>query len=172
MTIQDRCRARVGDLSVELAIMIGLQASGKTTFCRQALATHIVVSKDAFPNAQHRQRRQLRLIGEALAAGSDVAVDNTNPSPREWQPLIDTARLHGAAVIGYWFPPDLTVSTARNASREGRARIPDVGLHATLKRLRRPRLADGFDRLHVVRADGTSGFTIELMPAEDDRGRQ
>jgi AAA domain len=84
---------RTTDDVLELAIMIGLQASGKTTFCRQVLAaTHVVVSKDAFPNSKHRQRRQLQLIGEALAAGRDVVVDNTNPSPQEWQPLIDIGR--------------------------------------------------------------------------------
>jgi hypothetical protein len=38
---------------VEVAILIGLQASGETTFCRQVLARdHVVVSKDAFPNAR------------------------------------------------------------------------------------------------------------------------
>lgn len=151
--------------------MIGLQASGKTTFCRQVLAaTHVVVSKDAFPNARHPQRRQLRLIGEALDTGRDVVVDNTNPSPEEWQPLIETARRYGARVVGYWFPPDLTVSMARNATREGRARVPDVGLYSTLKRLRRPRLADGFDRLHLVRVNGTGGFTVEAMPGESMPG--
>jgi predicted kinase len=157
---------RTTDDVLELAIMIGLQASGKTTFCRQVLAaTHVVVSKDAFPNSKHRQRRQLQLIGEALAAGRDVVVDNTNPSPQEWQPLIDIGRRHGARVVGYWFPPDLAVSAARNATRQHRARVPDVGLHATLKRLRRPQPGDGFDRLRLVRADG---FTVEPMYGEDD----
>lgn len=110
---------------MEVAILIGLQASGKTTFCRQVLARdHVVVSKDAFPNARHRQRRQMRLIGEALAEGRSVAVDNTNPSPQEWQPLIDAARAHGAAPIGYWFPPDLAATQERNALREDRAPRP------------------------------------------------
>jgi hypothetical protein len=70
---------------LELAILIGLQGSGKTTFCRRMLAdTHVVVSKDAFRKARHRQRRQMRLVDEALAARRCVVADNTNPSPREW----------------------------------------------------------------------------------------
>ena len=65
----------------ELCVLVGLQASGKTTFCRQAFAgTHARVSKDDFPNARHRQGRQMRLIEEALRAGHSVVVDNTNPS--------------------------------------------------------------------------------------------
>jgi predicted kinase len=149
---------------VEVAIMIGLQASGKTTFCRQVLAAdHVVVSKDAFPHARNRQRRQMRLIGEALGEGRSVAVDNTNPSPDEWRPLIDAARAYGAAAVGYWFPPDLTATWERNAIREGRARVPEVGLFATLKRLRPPTRADGFDRLYQVSFDGAGGFDIRPM---------
>lgn len=153
---------------MEVAILIGLQASGKTTFCRQVLLRdHVVVSKDAFPNARHRQRRQMRLIDEALAAGRSVAVDNTNPSPQEWQPLIEAARAHGAAPVGYWFPPDLAETQKRNARRECRARIPDVGLYATLNRLRQPTRADGFDRLYLVRFDGAGGFDIQPMAEQD-----
>ncbi|MGS2616834.1 AAA family ATPase [Micromonospora sp. LZ34] len=152
---------------LELAILIGLQASGKTTFCRRRLAdSHVVVSKDAFPNARHRQRRQMRLVTEALVARHCVVVDNTNPSPQEWQPLIEAARVHSAAAVGYWFPPDLPAALARNAAREDRARVPAVGLYDTLKRLRRPRLADGFDRLYEVRFDGRGGFRVEPMPPE------
>lgn len=146
---------------MEVAILIGLQAAGKSSFYRQRLAaTHQQVSKDAFPRARHRQRRQLRLIGEALALGHDVAVDNTNPSRLEWQPIIDVARAHGARVVGYWFPPDPVGSLARNAEREGRARVPEVGLYSTLRDLRRPRQDDGFDVVRTVRFDGAGGFTV------------
>ncbi|MCM0673306.1 ATP-binding protein [Micromonospora phytophila] len=150
-----------------MAILIGLQGSGKSTFCRRTLAAdHVVVSKDAFRHARNRQRRQMDLVNGALAAGKSVAVDNTNPSPREWQPLIEAARAHGAVTVGYWFPPDLPGALERNAAREERARVPDVGLYATLKRLQRPRGADGFDRLYEVRIDGRGGFRVEPMPPE------
>jgi hypothetical protein len=66
-------------------------------------------------------------------------------------------------VVGYWFPPDPAAAAARNAARDERTRVPDVGLYATLGRLRRPRLADGFDRLFVVGFDGAGGFRVEPM---------
>jgi hypothetical protein len=151
--------------SPELAILIGLQAAGKTTFFRRRLAgTHAHVSKDNFPNTRRRQRRQMRLVEEALRAGRDVAVDNTNPSLDEWRPLIEMARAYGARVIGYWFEPDLPASLERNAAREGRARIPAVGLYDTAGRLRRPDLAAGFDALYQVSFDGAGDFTIRPMP--------
>lgn len=151
-----------GDPAVpEVAILVGLQASGKTTFFRQRLAeTHVHVSKDAFRNARRRQDRQLRMITAALESGDSVAVDNTNPSREEWAPLIALARRHGARVTGYWFPPDVPGSLERNASRAAENRVPDAGLYATLKRLRRPHPADGFDELRVVRFDGAGGFTV------------
>ncbi|MEV5746587.1 ATP-binding protein [Actinoallomurus sp. NPDC052308] len=150
-----------------LVILIGLQASGKTTFFRRALAAEYVhVSKDDFPRARRRQARQMRLVEEALAEGRSVAVDNTNPSPEEWRPLAEAARRHGAKVVGYWFPPDVTGSLRRNASRTGKNRVPDVGVFATLKRLRRPRPSDGFDELYEVRIDGAGGFDVRPLAEE------
>ncbi|HEV7706964.1 MAG TPA: AAA family ATPase [Asanoa sp.] len=153
---------------MELVILVGLQASGKSTYCRQTLAaSHTVVSKDDLGNARHRQRRQMRLVNDSLAAGHSVVVDNTNPSSAEWQPLIEAGRAHGATVVGCWFPPDREAAAARNRARDERTRVPDVGFYATLGRLRRPRLADGFDRLFVVGFDGAGGFRVEPLTGED-----
>jgi predicted kinase len=145
----------------EVVVLVGLQASGKTTFYRQRFSgTHVHVSKDAFPGNRRPQRRQMVLIDEALAAGRDVVVDNTNPSPEDWAPIILAARSHGARVVAYWFPPDLGSSLARNAARDGRSRVPDVGLYATIKILREPSPADGFDEVHTVGFDGSGGFDV------------
>lgn len=153
----------------EVAVLVGLQGSGKSTFYRRCLAgTHDHVSKDNWPNARHRQRRQLRVIAEALTEGRNVAVDNTNPSPEEWSPLIVAAREHGARVVAYWFPPDLAASLARNALRPGRARVPEVGVHTTVKRLCRPRLSDGFDAVYTVTFDGRGGFTVRAQETPPD----
>ncbi|GGL86695.1 hypothetical protein GCM10010129_33100 [Streptomyces fumigatiscleroticus] len=102
----------------------------------------------------------MRLVRQALADGRSVAVDNTNPSPEEWRPLVAAGHAHGARVVACWFPPDLAGSLRRNAARTGRDRVPDVGVHATLKRLRRPSPADGFDAVYDVRFDGRGGFDV------------
>jgi predicted kinase len=148
--------------TTELAVLIGLQASGKTTFYRRHLAaTHAHVSKDLFGRSSRRkQDRQLRQIAGHLEAGRDVAVDNTNPSPEEWTPLIELGRRHGARITGYWFPPDVEAAALRNLARPAEIRVPDAGFYATLKRLRAPRHADGFDALYAVRFDGAGGFTV------------
>jgi predicted kinase len=147
---------------VDLAVLVGLQASGKSTFCRRHLMDrHVLVSKDRFPRgARGKQARQMRLVEEALAEGRSVAVDNTNPSPDEWRPLVEAGHAHGALVTAYWFPPDPAGSMRRNAVRPGRERVPDAGVRATLARLRHPTPADGFDAVFEVRFDGRGGFTV------------
>ncbi|MEU5079524.1 MULTISPECIES: ATP-binding protein [Streptomyces] len=146
----------------DLVVLVGLQASGKSTFYARCLSDRYeLVGKDLFPRgARNKQARQMRLVTEHLAAGRPVAVDNTNPSPQEWAPLVAAARAHGATVTAYWFPPDVPGSLRRNAARESRGRVPDVGVLATLKRLRRPSVADGFDAVHEVRFDGRGGFDV------------
>jgi predicted kinase len=149
-----------------VSVLVGLQAAGKSTFVRTVLSSDaVVVSKDNFPKARRRQARQMRLIGLALTAGHDVVVDNTNPSPDEWTPIIAAARAHRARVVAYFFAPDVEGSYARNAAREGAARVPDVGFYATLAKIRRPTLADGFDEVFTVRLDNAGGFDVH--PAEE-----
>ncbi|GAA4934127.1 hypothetical protein GCM10023237_65530 [Streptomyces coeruleoprunus] len=145
-----------------MAVLVGLQASGKSTFYEQCLSERYgLVSKDLFPRgARNKQRRQMRLVEDAVAAGRSVAVDNTNPSPEEWGPLLELAHAYGATVTAYWFPPDVTGSLRRNALREGRDRVPDIGVLATMKRLRKPSPDDGFDTVREVRFDGRGGFDV------------
>ncbi|MEU3862781.1 AAA family ATPase [Streptomyces sp. NPDC028722] len=146
----------------DVAVLVGLQASGKSTFYARCLSDRYeLVSKDLFPRkARNKQGRQMRLLAAHLAAGRAVAVDNTNPSPQEWAPLVELAHAHGATATAYWFPPDVTGALRRNAAREDRDRVPDVGVLATLKKLRRPSPADGFDAVHQVRFDGRGGFEV------------
>jgi len=47
----------------ELVILVGLQASGKSTFYRRHLSgTHVLVSKDLLRNNRRPARRQVQLI--------------------------------------------------------------------------------------------------------------
>lgn len=156
-----------------VAVLVGLQASGKTTFTRQVLgAGYLHVSKDHFPNARNRQRRQMRLITEALDAGRSVAVDNTNPSPAEWKPLIEAARQADVRAVAYWFPPDVRGSMQRNAARTPRERVPEAGIRATFARLRAPNTADGFDEVLTVRFDGKGGFDVGPSASEGGSGER
>jgi predicted kinase len=145
----------------ELVVLVGLQASGKSTFAASRFAgTHTMVSKDQMRSARHKEARQRREVAAALSAGRDVVVDNTNPGPEQWTPLIELAREHGARPVAYYFPPHPSACLARNAARTGPARVPKVGVLATLKALRRPSRAAGFDAVYVVELAGAGRFTV------------
>jgi predicted kinase len=87
---------------MECVILIGLPASGKSTFYRERFAaTHDLVSKDAMRHTRQPQRRQEQLIDASLGAGRSVVVDNTSPSVSARASIIAAARRHGARVAGY-----------------------------------------------------------------------
>ncbi len=146
---------------MELIIFVGLQASGKSTFYRARFAaTHEHVSKDLFRNNKNRNRRQRQLIETALQTGNSVVVDNTNPTVEERQPLIRLGREYGAKIVGYYFESQVRKCLDRNRQRTGKARVPDVALYATAKKLTRPSYSEGFDRLYVVRITSDSEFEV------------
>lgn len=155
----------------DLAILIGLPASGKSTFYRQRLAgTHVLVSKDLLRNNRRPARRQTHLVTESLSAGRAVAVDNTNVTAELRRELIELARSLGAAVTGYYFSARLADCQARNALRTGNARVPAVGLFALAKALARPTLAEGFDRLFFVSLSADGGFDVQPWVEEEGNG--
>ena len=135
----------------ELVIFVGLQASGKSTyFAAQFAATHVHVSKDLMKNTRDRDARQEREIAAALAAGQSVVVDNTNPTPAVRAPLIALGRQHGARVIACYFHTSVKDAVGRNRAREGKARVPDVALFVTAKKLVPPTEEEGFDEVRVI----------------------
>lgn len=149
-----------------LVLLVGLPAAGKTTLYRERLAaTHAHVSKDLWPNARKRDARQRRVVRELLEAGQPVAVDNTNPAPEDRAPLLAIARELGVEAHAYWFPPDLDGSLARNAAREGRARVPDVGMRSIRRRLAAPTRDEGFVRIFTARLT-EAGLVVEELPAD------
>lgn len=140
-------------MPLELIIFVGLQAAGKSTYYRAHLAaTHVHVSKDLMKNARNREERQRQLVEQALQAGRSVAVDNTNPTPASRAPLIEIGRRHGARVVAYFFESAVRDAVARNRLREGNARVPDVAIFTTAKKLLRPTHEEGFDEVRVIAA--------------------
>lgn len=135
----------------ELVIFVGIQASGKTTYYHENLAaTHVHVSKDLMKSARDKEAKQRAQISEALREGRSVVVDNTSPTLYERAPLIALGREHGARVIAYYFEAPVRMAVARNQQREGKARVPNVAIFATQKRLVPPTIEEGFDEVRVI----------------------
>jgi predicted kinase len=140
-------------MAPELIIFVGMQAAGKSTYYRTHLAaTHVHVSKDLMQSTSNRDVKQQQTIERELAAGRSVVVDNTSPTPAVRQPLIELGRRHGARVIAYFFEATVKDAVARNRLREGKARVPDVAMFVTARKLVPPTLEEGFDEVRVIPA--------------------
>ena len=148
----------------ECVIFVGLPASGKTTFYQRRFAgTHQHISKDLWPTAANKDRRQAEMTRQALSKGVSVVIDNTNPSLADRAPVMAIAREYGARVIGYYFTATTREAVGRNRGREGKARVPDVAIFTRAKRMVRPTLAEGFDELYAVAIDSGGDFSVQPM---------
>jgi predicted kinase len=148
---------------VELVVLVGLQASGKSTFFHERFAgTHEHVSKDLFPHNRNKNNRQEHLLRAALSAGRSVVVDNTNPTLEDRWPLVRLGHEYEAKVVGYFFEVSVRECLRRNAKRKGKARVPDVAIYATAKKLVTPSIKEGFDELHLIRRGGAVFETQRL----------
>ncbi|HLP85785.1 MAG TPA: ATP-binding protein [Phycisphaerales bacterium] len=147
---------------MEAVILLGIQASGKSTFAQQRFAsTHIRLNLDML----RTRTREAILLEACLRAKQPFVVDNTNVSREERARYIRQSTQAGFRVIGYYFSSRLADSLTRNATRVGDARVPDVGLIATAKRLERPSKSEGFDELYFVQVrDGE--FEVEAWNDE------
>jgi predicted kinase len=146
---------------MDLVVLAGLQGAGKSTFHAARFAdTHAHVSRDRFRNARDPRARQRALVEAAARAGRSVVVDNTNARREDRAELVALARELGMRPVLYWFPPDVAGSLARNARREGRARVPAVAIHATLKRLAPPDPSEGFAEVYAVVPTPEGAFEV------------
>jgi len=142
---------------MEAAILIGIQGTGKSTFCRERLFhTHVRINMDML---QSRHRETL-LLAACLNAKQSFVVDNTNPTREERARYIAAARAAGFRVVGYYFESKVRDALVRNELRGPGQRVPDRGLLGTAGRLQLPSRNEGFDALHYVR--------LAPPPAADD----
>ena len=146
---------------MEIIILIGLQASGKSTFYRTQFAdTHEHVSKDLLNRSknQKKNQKQAERIERAFHEQRSVVVDNTNVTVQDRLPLIDVGRRYDVTIIGYYFQPDVSSSRARNMQRTGKEQVPEKAIFITAHKFEPPSYAEGFDTLYYVRIgkDSTS----------------
>ena len=152
----------------ECVILVGLPASGKTTFYQQRFAaTHRHISKDHWPNAPRKDERQAQLLRSALSAGVPVVIDNTNPGLADRAAIIQVAREFGARVTGYYFTASTREAVGRNRGREGKQRVPDVAIFTKAKRMVVPTREEGFDELYRVRIAEDGTFVVSPAGSSD-----
>ena len=85
---------------MQAIILIGIQATGKTTFyARHFLKTHVRISLDLL----RTRHREARFLETCLETQQRFVVDNTNPTVADRKRYIEMARDAGYEVVGYYF---------------------------------------------------------------------
>jgi len=137
-------------------IFTGLQASGKSTYFMQSFyKTHLRLNMDML-RTRHREKI---LFSACLESKQPVVIDNTNPTRDDRAKYIADFKSHKFEVVGYYFASSIQDCLNRNASREGKEKIPDIGIQSTYSKLEIPSYAEGFDKLfYVTMNDGD--FTV------------
>ena len=133
-----------------MALMIGIQGSGKSTFCQEYLPSFFRINLDTLKT---RHREQLA-IDECFKSGKNFVVDNTNPTIEERKKYILQAKKEGYKIIGYFLESKIKDCVERNNQRIGKACIPAKAIAATSNKLQLPSYDEGFDKLYFVKNNG------------------
>ena len=149
---------------MEAVILVGIQASGKSTFYKQRFFdTHVRISRDLL----RTRGREVLLMRACLEGRQPFVVDNTSVTAEERARYIVPARAAGYRVTGYFFRTEPRAAIARNKLRQGKAVIPVPGILGTYKKLEEPRPKEGFDALYTVTLTPANEFVVEPFTAED-----
>jgi predicted kinase len=132
---------------MEGIIFIGLQASGKSSFFLESFCeTHIKLSMDMLKT----RHRESILLNACIEGKQKLVIDNTNPSINERRKYIEAMKQGGFKVKGYYFESKIQDCLKRNSERNGKAKIPEIGIKGTFNKLEIPSYKEGFDELFYV----------------------
>ena len=136
----------------QAVILMGLQASGKSTFYHQMLASenYFHISLDVL----RTRNRERMALSECLENGWSFVVDNTNPEKSNRARYITPAKAHSYHIIGIFFQSIVRDCVQRNVERGNK--VPSMAIAATSNKLQMPSSDEGFDELYFVRINNNN----------------
>lgn len=136
---------------MEAVLFCGIQATGKSSFYKENFFnTHVRISMDLLKT----RNRESRFMDLCIDTEQKFVVDNTNPTKIDRAKYIFKIKNAQYKLIGYYFQSKIEEALVRNSEREGKQRIPDIGIRATHHKLELPSLDEGFDELYYVVLEG------------------
>ena len=157
--------------------MVGIQGSGKTTLTKAEYPKHIHVSLDKnkdmpvaekskliaryerekalhFTKLSANRMAECMMIHDALMAGRNVVIDNTNVSKKIRRHYIWLAHHHGAGVTAVFFEnTELAYErNARRADKLGERMISENVVNGFCRDLEPPNESEGFDFIRIIRS--------------------
>lgn len=137
-------------------LMIGIQGSGKSRFCRQFFSEMVRISLDEL----HTRNKERLLFEQCIHEEKDIVIDNTNPTVEDRNRYIPELKQAGYKVIAVFMQSVLKDCIKRNEEREGKERVPNTAIAATSNKLEIPDRSEGFDEMFYVSIKD-DGFCIE-----------
>ncbi len=132
---------------MEAIILIGIQASGKSTFYKEKFFnSHLRISNDLLKT----KNRENLLLEYCKTTNMSFVVDNTNITKDLRRRYIQFSCSIGIPVIGYYFKTNIERSLKWNNNRLGKECIPEIGVLGTYKKLEIPSIEEGFNKLFYV----------------------
>lgn len=142
---------------MEMIVLIGPQGAGKSSFCVQRLLnSHVRISLDLL----RTRHRESQFVALCLRTQQRLVIDNTNPLRSDRQRYLEPALKTGYRCVAHYFLTPLPQALLQNATRIGKARVPDKAIVATSRRLEPPSFDEGFTAIFEVRPDSEAGFSI------------
>jgi len=140
--------ASLNDKEKNVIIMIGPQASGKSTLSKTLFEEYTYLNNDEIKSMPKLKR----LYEASLKKKENVVVDNTNPTIEVRSYFINLAEEYGYKIYAYFFdftkPLTMHMNQYRVQSTHGERRaIPDVAIHTYYKKLEEPSLDEGYTSL-------------------------
>lgn len=143
---------------MELVILIGVQAAGKSTFYKERFYnSHIRVNLDMLKT----RRREEIITNACIEAKQSFVIDNTNPTIPDRERYIKPCKSKGFKVIGYYFQTSINEALERNSKRKGKEYISEIGIRSTFNKLELPNYDEGFDELYFVSIGENNKFVVE-----------
>ena len=132
---------------MELVILMGLPASGKSSFYKEKFAdTHVRINQDMLKTKQ----RVDQLFDFCLTQQIKCVIDNTNILAKLRSAYVEKASSVRYNVVGYFFKSTIPGCLERNRARSDANRVPDVAIISKSKELELPKWREGYDELFFV----------------------
>ncbi len=133
-------------MTLEIVIMVGLPASGKSTIARINYPSHELISLDEIQN--HDRKIEEQLIEENLARGKSLVICDTNLTREIRTKHIQIARKYNAHITAVYLHIPIEESLKRNYSRP--KPVPVATIYKMKNVLELPSRDEGFDKIRII----------------------
>ena len=138
-----------------MIIMMGIQGSGKSTFCAKNFPEYTRINLDTL----RTRKKEKDALWLAINRKENIIIDNTNPTMDDRKKYIEAGKASQYEIIGCFMQSRLEECIERNNSRNGKEKIPSIAIACTSTKLEMPSYEEGFDKLFFVKITDT-GYSV------------